>query len=87
MEIVQIFTEEILVTVTVTITHNLFKHELQKNPALPPSCSDYYADLLAGSTAFNGFPVINGHRKPLKTSDRGVPIICKSQYRLPAAKW
>ncbi len=31
--------------VTVTVTDNLFKHELQKSPALPPSCPDYYADL------------------------------------------
>ncbi len=27
-------------TVTVTVTDDLFKHELQKSPALPPSCPD-----------------------------------------------
>jgi hypothetical protein len=31
------------VTVTVTVTDNLFKHELQKSRALPPSCPVYYA--------------------------------------------
>ncbi len=29
----------------VTVTDNLFEHDLQKSPALPPSCLDYYADL------------------------------------------
>jgi hypothetical protein len=32
-------------TVGGMVTDNLFKHELQKKPALPPSCPDYYADL------------------------------------------
>ena len=32
------------VTVTVTVTNNLFKYELQKSPALPPQHLDYYAD-------------------------------------------
>jgi hypothetical protein len=32
------------VTVTVTVMDNLFGHELQKSPALPSQCADYYAD-------------------------------------------
>jgi hypothetical protein len=35
----------VTVTVTATVTDSLFKHWLQKSPALPPSCPDYYADL------------------------------------------
>ncbi len=37
------------VTVTVMVTDNLFTHELQKSPALPPSCSDSVLELQASN--------------------------------------
>jgi hypothetical protein len=44
-------------SVTVTVTENLFKYELQHSPALPHSCPGYYADLLQTlSSISDGMP-------------------------------